>query len=869
MRIRRDFVMSGGSAGDQAEDRTNPRHVAVVGAGRWGRIMCRVLTGLRPPIPVITMVAQSNHDDTIRWLSEPSSGLEKRERISVVSALDDVLVGPTAADAALVTKRASDHFEATFRLLSAGVHVLVEKPFVLNPVQAATLVGLARERDLTLAVGYELMFSRPHHLFREAIAERGGSVCAVRFVWHDVQGDARWGVPKQPDYSANVITDLYPHILSQLRLLFGDQTINLLRVASADGCWAAELELRCGETPVTVSLRKDAARRCRTVDVMVSGGERVRLDYSEEPGRVYVNDQPAFPDSSVGVPPSSLASELTYFFRRTRRPHVELPNAAERTLNFVDETARAEKELVAEQVDRLRPTLWADAPTEIPDHVVRVLRHHLVDPLVRHRVVEGPKDTDGLNRSVAQAFRIVHRLSRQPFTTQSTLLASEGLGVSQLVRLNAAMRDSPLVQRLMTEEGTARKYWGTIIPLVETGALATVLDNTYRFPLRLGVYAAVSCMFSCNFCGRMENPDARYSGRDVEPGNELFRRTFELMPVGASTLSLGGGLEPLTNPRLDDVIRAAKACGHRVPLVTNGFMLTPTHVARHEAFWDVDILRLSLYGVDETSYQAVTKKRGAFDMVTSNVVAFLRERARRGGGPKVGFNFVVQTDAVDQVLKTLDVIADIDEACGGHGVDFLTLREDFSIPQGEGLSPDERHRLVTVFEEFADRRHRELPGLSVDFGYALYPLSEGVVGPGLAMVDHTGMLPKAYPQISVAIDLLGDVYLYRDAAFPDRPGVDRCRIGAITTERSLEDVVRTFLETGTDIESQPHDPAVMDAFDHVVTKLVHQANADRRTGIPFELGPVAARTFRSESDRSGPPAAEGIAVNYWQALYGA
>jgi dTDP-4-amino-4,6-dideoxy-D-glucose ammonia-lyase len=127
------------------------------------------------------------------------------------------------------------------------------------------------------------------------------------------------------------------------------------------------------------------------------------------------------------------------------------------------------------------------------------------------------------------------------------------------------------------------------------------------------------------------------------------------------------------------------------------------------------------------------------------------------------------------------------------------------------------------------------------------------------------MLPKAYPQVSVALDLLGDVYLYRDAAFPDRPGADRYKIGRISPTRSLEMVVRDFLEHGSPIEPRPNDPWLMDAFDHVVTNVIWQAESDERAGIPFRLGPIARRAYdREDAGARAKPAA----VNYWQGLFG-
>ena len=108
-------------------------------------------------------------------------------------------------------------------------------------------------------------------------------------------------------------------------------------------------------------------------------------------------------------------------------------------------------------------------------------------------------------------------------------------------------------------------------------------------------------------------------------------------------------------------------------------------------------------------------------------------------------------NTTDRVLKLLDVINEINDAVDGPGVDFLTLREDFSVPDTEGLTAEERTSLVNIFDEFNRRRERECPDLLVDFGYALYPLTHRAVGKPLAMVTHEGMLPRAYPQVSVAI----------------------------------------------------------------------------------------------------------------------
>ena len=38
----------------------------------------------------------------------------------------------------------------------------------------------------------------------------------------------------------------------------------------------------------------------------------------------------------------------------------------------------------------------------------------------------------------------------------------------------------------------------------------------------------------------------------------------------------------------------------------------------------------------------------------------------------------------------------------------------------------------------------------------------------------------------------------------------------------------------------------MDAFDHVMVKLLNQAEDDEKIGIPFNLGPVFARSIIDE-----------------------
>jgi dTDP-4-amino-4,6-dideoxy-D-glucose ammonia-lyase len=843
------------------------RRVAIVGSGRWSKVLCSALAELPERVASIHVVAQRNFAETLEWVESKRAGGNSAgfERVEVVPNITQILETDDIT-AAFVTKMASQHFEATHALLSASKHVLVEKPFVLETSQAAELVALAREQRRRLAVGYEYMYSRAIHYFRDAIHERLGDVETLDFTWNDRPGAEKWGIRKTRDLSANAVTDLYPHVLSLLHILLGPGEIVLEQVSSRDGCWRAELSLTHASRPVRVSLDKEAEQSHRLLRVVSSSGSRLELDFTEEPVAMWMNGERLAGDEQAVSFPRSVTSEILYFLTSVETPEMDTPNTAESTFYFVEAVEKANEELTERQTEIMRRYLWEDAGDEVPDDARKILRHHLVDPLLRRGLIQNPKNVDAVDLWAGRAFRILHGFSLDPWLTQEVILERERIDATELIALNQVLRESDFFQRLIIEEGVATKYWKSILPLIETGSIDAVVHNRPQFPLRVGVYAAVSCMFQCTFCGRV--PKVRYQGSDVEPGNEIFEAIFADMPRGISTISLGGGLEPLTNPKFDDVIRSAKRHGHRVPMVTNAFMLTPSFIARHDGLWDLDVFRISTYGVDDDSYRRVTGRDGAFGIVKGNIIGLLQERNRRGSSLKVGMNFIVLIDTTDQVLKLLDVIKEINEAVDGPGVDFLTLREDFSVPETEGLTSEERESLVDIFARFEEKRRDDCPELRVDYGYALYPLSQGRVGKPLAMVTHEGMLPRAYPQVSVAIDLLGDVYLYRDAAFLERPGADRYIIGRVSKQHSLEQVVAEFLESGREIPPLPNDPALMDAFDHVVTKTIWQAQADDTVGVPFNLGPIRRRLYAATDDASKHDESAPTPVNYWQNLFG-
>jgi len=160
-----------------------------------------------------------------------------------------------------------------------------------------------------------------------------------------------------------------------------------------------------------------------------------------------------------------------------------------------------------------------------------------------------------------------------------------------------------------------------------------------------------------------------------------------------------------------------------------------------------------------------------------------------------------------------------------------------------------RDELIDLQSLFVGEGMKEF---EVDLGYGMRGLVEGVETAPVRRVAHTDMLGRGYPQISVVVDLLGDVYLYREAAFIGRVGADRYIIGRLTPELGLAELLQRYIaDSDRFVTPRAGDEIFLDAFDHAVTAFLRQASDDLHFG----------------SDLSGVPANAGLyhpPANLWR-----
>ncbi|MFI0914713.1 dTDP-4-amino-4,6-dideoxy-D-glucose ammonia-lyase [Streptomyces abikoensis] len=436
---------------------------------------------------------------------------------------------------------------------------------------------------------------------------------------------------------------------------------------------------------------------------------------------------------------------------------------------------------------------------------------------------------------VDEAATVAHRLVRlaehygnHPFTPLEDarrLLDVDRASFSRLLDLFGRLPEL----RHAVENGPAGKYWqNTLLPLERRGVLDSALAHKPAFPYSVGLYPGPTCMFRCHFCVRVTG--ARYDPSALDAGNAMFASVIDEIPAGNPyAMYFSGGLEPLTNPGLGVLSSRAAARGLRPTVYTNSFALTERTLARQPGLWDLHAVRTSLYGLNDEEYEETTGKRASFERVRANLRRFQQLRSERENPIRVGFSYIVLPGRIHRLLDLVDFIAELNEAAPDRPVDFLNVREDYSGRENGRLTEAERTELREGLLAFEERVARRTPTLNIDYGYALHSLKTGADAELLRIRPET-MRPSVHPQVSVQVDLLGDVYLYREAGFPDLDGADRYIAGRVGPGTSLAEIVERFVDDGLRIAPHGGDEYFMDGFDQVVTARLNQLEADVAAG---------------------------------------
>ena len=153
----------------------------------------------------------------------------------------------------------------------------------------------------------------------------------------------------------------------------------------------------------------------------------------------------------------------------------------------------------------------------------------------------------------------------------------------------------------------------TVIPELGYNKFRGALDekaNKLRIPLVGSMELTDRCNLSCKHC-YINLPGNDRSARAAELSTEeVFRILDEITDAGCMWLLLTGG-DPFLRPDFLDIYTYAKKKGLLLTVFTNGTMITPK-IADYFVEWPPRCIEVTLYGMTEATYEAVTGLPGSY-----------------------------------------------------------------------------------------------------------------------------------------------------------------------------------------------------------------------------------------------------------------
>lgn len=183
----------------------------VIGIGAMGRHYVRLLANMKGvkligAVDIDPATARIAHENGIDFFSERDALLGKHPDLVCVAV-------PTTS-----------HYEVTMDALSAGCHVLVEKPITNDIPKAIELAHHANEKSLKLFVGHVERFNPVVRRLKELISEeRFGEIQSI--------ASLRVGRFRQTGRDTGIILDLGTHDIDVISYLYGMRAESVFAVA--------------------------------------------------------------------------------------------------------------------------------------------------------------------------------------------------------------------------------------------------------------------------------------------------------------------------------------------------------------------------------------------------------------------------------------------------------------------------------------------------------------------------------------------------------------------------------------------------------------------------------------------------------------
>jgi predicted dehydrogenase len=181
-----------------------PTRIAILGCGYWGMNYVRMLSEL-PDSEVVLVCDQrtSRLDEVAR----------RFRGMALTSDIEEVLER-SDVEAVVVCTQASTHRDIAGRALTAGKHLLVEKPLTVSVTEAQELIDLAAEFDRVLLTGHTFIYNQGIKHVRSLITDGALGETYYLYATRTNLGPFRADV--------NALWDLAPHDIAIFNHLLDD-----------------------------------------------------------------------------------------------------------------------------------------------------------------------------------------------------------------------------------------------------------------------------------------------------------------------------------------------------------------------------------------------------------------------------------------------------------------------------------------------------------------------------------------------------------------------------------------------------------------------------------------------------------------------
>jgi len=254
---------------------TGPVRVGVVGVGSMGRNHARVYDELEAADLVGVADRDAERASEVAD-AHATRAYDARELLDAVDAVSVVV--PTAY-----------HADVLADCIDAGVHALVEKPFVADVETGRDLAQRARTAGVTLQVGHI-------ERFNPAVRTTANVVENLDVLAVDAQ---RLGPPLDRDLGSNVVHDLMIHDLDVVCALLEDTPGSVTAAGGHDGQYATATCTFPGDVVASFTASRVTQRKVRRLCITARECQ-VLVDYTDQSVEIHRSSAPEYVAGSGG-----------------------------------------------------------------------------------------------------------------------------------------------------------------------------------------------------------------------------------------------------------------------------------------------------------------------------------------------------------------------------------------------------------------------------------------------------------------------------------------------------------------------------------------------------------------------------------------